>query len=366
MLLNPTPNRPSRYSPARVVRGIRRRVNAVLQRTGNRATRPFAQTGGLASTYFFAFSRTFDREHRAVLAGKQRYLKQRAAGSERYLLRRNVHMLEKGLIMRPRRDIFALNYIEETVECFGALSAKAGACDADLELQWANDVLSSYFDIAGEHPIVHRARRNFERSPLGSDARSTSDGLSPYHRVTSDVPPVAYDDLLRLAEQRRSVRWFEPRPVPRELVEKAVRVAGLSPSACNRQPFEFRVFDDSEQVQAVAEIPMGTRGWVQNIQTFVVIVGSLSAFFSERDRHLIYTDGCLAAMSFLLALETLGLSSCCVNWPDIAERERKMADLLELGPDERPVMCIAVGYANPEGMVPFSQKKSTSELTRFN
>jgi nitroreductase len=111
---------------------------------------------------------------------------------------------------------------------------------------------------------------------------------------------------------------------------------------------------------------MGTRGYAENIPVFVVIVGDLSAFFSERDRHLIYTDGCLAAMSFVFALETLGLSSCCINWPDIAEREAAMAEFLRLRPHERPIMCVAVGYPDRQGMVPFSQKKSLNQLRRYN
>ena len=32
--------------------------------------------------------------------------------------------------------------------------------------------------------------------------------------------------------------------VPREGIDQAMRAAAQSPSACNRQPFEFRVFDD--------------------------------------------------------------------------------------------------------------------------
>ena len=36
-----------------------------------------------------------------------------------------------------------------------------------------------------------------------------------------------------------------------------------------------------------------------------------------------------------LALETLGLASCCVNWPDIENKEVRMAELLDLDPDER-------------------------------
>lgn len=358
---------PVAYAAARAMRSRVRRARSDLATRADRLARPFARSERLSSAYFGLVSGPFGREHRAVLAGKQEFLQRRAEGRERYVLRRNVHMLEKGLVMRPRRDTFALDYIQETVVCFRSLLDRSdGACQADPELQWANDVLSWYFDVAASHPAVDRAQANFERLPLGLDPRATTPGLRPYRRDLARPATVDYTALLELAQRRRSVRWFEQRPVPRELIDKALLVAGLSPSACNRQPFEFRVFDDPKLVREVAEIPMGTRGWVDNIPAFVVIVGSLAAFFSERDRHLIYTDGCLAAMAFLFALESLGLSSCCVNWPDIAERERRMAKILGLEPHQRPVMCIAIGYADTEGMVPFSQKKPASQIGRYN
>ena len=351
----------------RVGRGVRRRLRARLDPVATRLSRPLTRSERLSGLYYTLAPGLFGREHRAVLAGKHRYLEIHASGRQRYLLRRNIHMLEKGLSMRPRRDAFALDYIAETVTCLAAMAGDdVTRCTEDRELQWANDVLAAYFEAVGPHPVIDGARRRFRQVPLGTNTRSQTQGLSPYARDLRDPPPVDYDKLLRLAERRRSVRWFQPRSVPRDLIEMAIEVAAYAPSACNRQPFEFRVFDEPEAVRDVASIPMGTRGWVHNIPTFVVIVGTLSAFFSERDRHLIYTDGCLAAMGFVLALESLGLSSCCVNWPDIAEREREMAKLLDLRPEERPVMCIAVGYPDPEGMVPFSQKKATDELLRFN
>ena len=337
-----------------LVRGLKRRVAARVIRSE-----------ALSGLYYAVRPSSFGREHRAVLAGIQRYRRLDAEGRQRYLLRRNIHMLEKGLSMRPRRETFALNYIGATVNRFQQLTGEiGGSAGTDRELQWASDVLTTFFEVAGDHPTIQSARSNFVCAPRGVDDRSPN-GLSPYQRDIARAAPVRYEDLLTLAERRRSVRWFEQREVPRELILQATEVASLSPSACNRQPFEFRVFDDPESVQRVAEIPMGTRGWVHNIPTFVVIVGTLSAFFDERDRHLIYTDGCLAAMSFLLALETLGLSSCCVNWPDIAEREHRMAEVLGLGPDERPVMCVAVGYPDPAGLVPFSQKRAADQLARF-
>lgn len=156
------------------------------------------------------------------------------------------------------------------------------------------------------------------------------------------------------------------KPVPRELIDKAIHAAIQAPSACNRQPFEFRIFDDKEMVQQVVNIPMGTRGYGHNIPVVIVVTGNLDAYFSERDRHVIYIDASLASMSLMLALETLGLSSCPINWPDIEQRERQMEKLLALKKYQRPVMCIGVGYADPEGMVAFSAKRPIEMVRSYN
>jgi nitroreductase len=154
--------------------------------------------------------------------------------------------------------------------------------------------------------------------------------------------------------------------VPREEIDKALLAASMAPSACNRQPYEFRVFDHPETVQKIASLPWGTTGFRDNIPAIVVIVGKLDAFFDERDRHLIYIDASLAAMSFILSLETMGISSCALNWPDIKEAEQKMNQALKLEPNERVIMLVAFGYPDPEGMVAFSQKKSLDELRKYN
>lgn len=97
----------------------------------------------------------------------------------------------------------------------------------------------------------------------------------------------------------------------------------------------------------------------------MVVVGDLSAYPYERDRHLIYVDASLASMQLMLALETLGLSSCPINWPDIEVMERGMAEVLDLSFHERPIMLISVGYPDPTGNIPFSQKKSSDSMIRW-
>jgi nitroreductase len=96
----------------------------------------------------------------------------------------------------------------------------------------------------------------------------------------------------------------------------------------------------------------------------VVLLGDLGCYPEERDRHVPYIDASLAAMQFMLALETLGLASCPINWPDIEGRERVMDRELALPRHLRPVMLIALGYPDPAGGVPFSAKKSSELLLR--
>lgn len=302
----------------------------------------------------------YDREVAATDAGMATYRKLCQNDGSQALLRRNVHRLEKGLIMRPRRDLFAVDYIGETVE---ALALAINRPDQKAaELCWAADVLHQYFEVTREDASTESARRRFAEI---KDTLGTPGNEVPYRRDESVRERLDFDALLALARYRRSVRWFLPEPVPRELIERAMLIAREAPSACNRQPFVFRAFDDPQRVREIAAIPMGTAGYGHQIPLLIVVVGQMRNFFDPRDRHLIYIDGALAGMSFVLALETLGLSSCVVNWPDLAEREEAMRKSMNLEADERPVFLIAVGYPDPEGLVARSAKREISELLQF-
>jgi nitroreductase len=306
------------------------------------------------------------REARAVYRGQQMYLAQHALRPDHHFaLRRNIHRLEKGLISRPRRELFALDYIVYTVDLFTAEARARRPGTNEDHLRWARDVLDQYFDIAPSHPTVEQARARFG-TVRALIPESTNGRFAPFRRgaMPGELPTI--QQLLALARRRRSVRWFESRAVPRELVQQALEVAVLSPSACNRQSFEFLIFDDAAMVRRVAELAAGTRGFNDNFPAIAVVVGRLRAYFHEKDRHVIYIDGALASMSFVLALETLGLSSCCINWPDVSARDEKMKQLLHLADDERIIMLIAFGFGDPEGMVPYSGKRSLDCISSFN
>lgn len=322
----------------------------------------FSKTKVTSSLYYLIFNKSFMREHQSVLKGRVKYYQSLERIEDScVLLRRNIHRLEKGLIMQPRRDVFGKAFIGETVDAF-VLAVKQNALK-ESEGNWFNDVLSKYFEVVSSSLEIDSARKKYESVCQENKILNRAKSI-PYARESIKETNISFEQLEVLFKQRRSIRWYEDKAVDISLINKAVDIATQAPSACNRQPFKFHTVMNKDKVKKVADCAMGTTGFSHNLQTIIAVVGDLSAYPAERDRHVIYIDGSLVTMQLMLALETLGLSTCAINWPDIETREKMLDELLGLNKHERTIMLLAVGYADPKGGIPFSQKKNCSDLIK--
>lgn len=329
----------------------------------------FYRTRFLSKCYYLFFDNSFNREMQAVLSGKVKHINDdKVLQANYYMLVRNIHRIEKGLSMRPLRDIFGREFIQETVRSFEGVW---NATSDNPQMKWFYDVLKEYFNVVKQgDKIIDGCREKFEvflNSQITKNAHDMELRSSiPYTRRENEASNIMFEEFYELTKQRRSVRWFLPKKVDRDLIDRAITAANLSPSACNRQPFEFRVIDDADLLKKVVDIPMGTKGYSHTIPVFLVIIGNLDAYLDERDRHVVYIDGSLAAMTLMLALETLGLSSCAINWPDIELKEVEMGNFLSLDTHQRPLMCMGIGYADPDGLVAYSEKRPIETIRKYN
>lgn len=326
----------------------------------NWASKSYVRT----SFYYTFFSTQFHREHYAVLHGKTHHLEQLKNNSAGiFTLRRNTHRIEKGLSSMPLKPVFAEGFIMETVEAFHDVMQYY---PEDSSVFWAYDVLINYFDTVTVTPKINKAKQFFDQTNKLYHQKTKEGKQIPFKRIAGVRSTIDFDQFYKLCQQRRSVRWYTKEKVPRTLIEKAVNAAAYSPSACNRQPFRFIVVDDEQQLKEVSYFPMGTKVFAHNVPCMILVIGDLSAYFDERDRHLIYIDGALASMSLMFAFETLGLASCPINWPDIESREAEMSAYFKLEKHERCLMFMSVGYPLDEGMIPHSSKKIANELIIYS
>jgi len=80
-------------------------------------------------------------------------------------------------------------------------------------------------------------------------------GFSPleFERIPAEDSIARSKDFYELMRRRRTVREFSPDPVPIEIIENAIRVAGTSPSGANQQPWRYVVIGDPEIKRRIRE-----------------------------------------------------------------------------------------------------------------
>lgn len=79
----------------------------------------FGSSRVLTHLFFTGNPLAFNREQSAVLRGRRNHYRNKSTSRVTHVeLRRNIHRLEKGLLTRPRREIFARDYITGTIEFY--------------------------------------------------------------------------------------------------------------------------------------------------------------------------------------------------------------------------------------------------------
>ena len=76
----------------------------------------------------------------------------------------------------------------------------------------------------------------------------------PYRLIEPDEDPVRLSQrFYEKLQQRRSVRMFSDRPVPREVIENLILAAGTAPSGANKQPWRFVAVQDPALKKEIRE-----------------------------------------------------------------------------------------------------------------
>jgi iodotyrosine deiodinase len=190
--------------------------------------------------------------------------------------------------------------------------------------------------------------------------------------------------------QRRTVRFFSNEPVPRALIEHAVRTASTAPSGANKQPWKFVVVDDltlKKEIREGAEAEerefysqRATPEWLADLaplgtdwqKPFLEIAPYLIVVFREsysvlpngsHAKHYYTLESVGIATGMLLAaLHHMGLATL-THTPSPMDF---LNTILNRPDNERPFVLIPVGYPAPDATVPDIQRKSLEQVLVWN
>jgi nitroreductase len=188
------------------------------------------------------------------------------------------------------------------------------------------------------------------------------------------------------ADRRRTTRHFSREPVPRELVELAVRTAGTAPSGAHRQPWRFVAISDpalKARMREAAEAeerksyegrmppewrealrPLGTdavKAHITDAPWVVVVFKQVFESFPDGRRlKSYYADESvgIACGLFIAAVHHMGLCTL----PHTPSPMGFLARLLARPDNERAYLLMPVGYPAENALVPALRRKPIDEI----
>ena len=191
-------------------------------------------------------------------------------------------------------------------------------------------------------------------------------------------------------QRRRSVRTFDSKPVPREIIEDCLRAAGSAPSGANQQPWHFVAIADPALKREIRERAEAEEhefysrrapdAWLEALRPlgtdqhkpFLEIAPWLIVIFLQRFTRLpdgrkikhYYTDESVGIATGMLitALHRAGLAT-------LTHTPSPMGFLSEIlgrpKATERPYLILVVGFPAPDTIVPSIDRKPLEAIATF-
>lgn len=170
------------------------------------------------------------------------------------------------------------------------------------------------------------------------------------------------NSVIEAINKRRSVRSYQPKPVPRDVISEVINAGNEAPSAMNSQPWRFVVVEDGEIKKKLlrAALP-NARKILETVkeadpERYEAITKRLSempdpVYYSAPAIVFVIGSGryaqhsCpLACENMMLAAHSMGLGSCWVGFGSMVADDEEVRRILDLGEDETIFGPILLGY----------------------
>ena len=255
-----------------------------------------------------------------------------------YSIARQAHTIEKGMSLRFTRPGFG--------------AAKVAHLREDTE---------HYRNRYGETPFLQKISTTLEcyRKFL-QDGDSYSSGCVITLKAES-VRKAAAGNFRELLTSRHSIRCFAGAP-SHDLINEALEMATLTPSACNRQAWHTRIYE-GDKARELLRWQDGARGFEDEIPTAILVSADLRGFLSY-ETHQAWVDGGMYACNLLNSLHSLGLGTIPLSCAFDSRKLRRLADF-GLPENEVPIVIIGTGELEDEFKVALSERKETSQTNEW-
>lgn len=169
--------------------------------------------------------------------------------------------------------------------------------------------------------------------------------------------------VIEAIRKRRSVRSYQAKPIPRDIVNAIIDAGNEAPSAMNSQPWRFVVIEDSGVKKKLlsAALPNARKILGMVKESDPVRYEAITKRLNELSDPVYYSapvivfvigsgryahHSCpLACENMMLAAHSLGVGSCWVGFGSLVTEDDEVKRILDLKEDEAIFGPILLGYS---------------------
>jgi len=168
-------------------------------------------------------------------------------------------------------------------------------------------------------------------------------------------------NLLNIIKNRRSIREFQKKEIPEEIVDKLIEALIWAPSAGNLQSRKFYFVFNQKIKEDLAEAALG-QDFIT--QAPLVIVGctndEITWRYGERGKNLYsICDVAMSVQNLILLAHDEGLGTCPVGAFD----ENRVSEILNIPENLHPILIVPIGYPAEKPETP--PRVSKAEAVKF-
>lgn len=287
----------------------------------------------------------------------------RSNGKYLFEFRRAIHRLEKSLTFKVRREGGGINITNEILNLL-ELNKKYNFAD-DFSLTWAYAVLDQERDCL-QSDKSNNPNSNNKITYTISLLDAVLDGLTinqkfKLNKIETGNYQFLYDELYSFMKSRKSIRSFKYDPISTDQIIKAIDIARLTPTPCNKQAGKISIIQDKKIIDKVLALQGGLVGYNEYVNNIAVISSTREAYPGFNEKQTVYVEGALLGMNFIWGLHIQNISTVVLNWTGNYSKTNKLNSILNLNKYYVPVYLIAFGYADNDTIVPLSPRQSSND-----
>jgi nitroreductase len=160
--------------------------------------------------------------------------------------------------------------------------------------------------------------------------------------------------FLKFIKERRSIRSFQDKSIKEEELEMILEAGRWSPSASNRQPWEFVVIKNKEILSKLSKSAFYGK-FIKDVPVVIAIVAKTK---TSPKWYLIDTS--LVSMNMMLMAWSLRIGTC---WIGAMNRE-KAKEIIGLGKNDHLLTILPFGYIRGEIPNP-TPRKPLNKIVKY-